>query len=79
MLDRFLSVLGACGLIIVLAGIVPMVPAYAGSDCTGTCCTTTDGDGQTVCDDNPDSSECTNTCSGNSCECKQQGRGCGCI
>lgn len=72
MLNRFFSVLGACGLTIVLTGIVPMTTAYAsGSDCGGTgCAKETDGTCKRT---QPDGA-----CTGQNCGCKTTSSGCAC-
>ncbi len=77
MLDRCLSVLGACGLIIVLTGIVPMVPTYGasfGSDCSGTGCLEDDPGGACKGADYQPSGACT----GDGCSCDTVAGGCRC-
>jgi hypothetical protein len=67
MLNHLFSFAGACGLIIVLTGIIPMLPAYAaGTNCTGTCKVDTDTGG---CDTSQPSGAGT---------CAEVGTGCGC-
>jgi hypothetical protein len=74
MVDRCLSIVAACGLLIALAGILPLVPAHAatGSGCSGSCPKIT-VDGVKQCD--PDDS---GDCSGTNCGCKTVTRGCDC-
>ncbi len=81
MLDRFLSVVGACGLIIVLTGIVPMVPAYAEAQFGEGC----SGDGCPLADEDDESSACKGSdyeedgdCTGTGCGCKTTSSGCIC-
>ncbi len=63
MFARMLAFLGACGLIIVLTGIIPLLPVYAnGTDCTGSGCPTED-DG--ACKTSHTEAEC----SGTGCDC----------
>ncbi len=77
MLDRFLSIVGACGLIIVLTGIVPMVPAYAasfGSGCAGTGCAEDTDTGACKADDIQPAGACTGT----GCGCRTASGDCWC-
>jgi hypothetical protein len=77
MLNRFVSVLGACGLIIVLTGIVPMAPTYGasfGSNCSGTGCLEEDNSDNCKGADYQPSGACT----GDGCSCTSLSWGCRC-
>lgn len=65
-LNRIMSFVGACGLILALTALVPMLPAYAdGVDCEGGCIgDPLEGGGETCATD-----QTSATCSGNGCSC----------
>jgi len=72
MFARMLAFLGACGLIIVLTGVIPVLPAYAtGTNCTGTCKTEDDGSGGCHTSQPTGPGACANT--GTGCGCHTSG------
>jgi hypothetical protein len=65
MMNRLLAFLGACGLVLALTALTPMLPAYAdGSDCDGDCTKDCDDNG---CDDDV---FCECTLKTGSCPCE---------
>ena len=69
MFGRMLAFLGACGLLIVLTGVVPILPAYAtGTNCGGTGCASESNGNCKGSDYQP-----AGACTGNNCGCKTRG------
>jgi len=78
MAKRLLAFVGACGLVLAMAALMSMLPAYAGgSDCSGSYPTYTEDD-HVFCDDKHMEDS---TCEGTDCQCLQSsssGGGCPC-
>jgi hypothetical protein len=78
MLDRLISFIGACGLLLAVTTAMPVARVYAASGtCGGTGCSSTKDDaGNDVCV--AQESQPSGACTGDGCTCQQTNKFCTC-